>query len=78
MKPRLNSFWPEGQALRLEETWYHPYGEAWWWQHHPLGMFFSGREWETSQEQRNGAKYREILDEDLQRRMGDTPQVPGL
>jgi hypothetical protein len=21
-------------ALRLEETWHHPYGEAWWWQHH--------------------------------------------
>ena len=22
---------------------YHPYGEAWWWQHHAVGMFFSGR-----------------------------------
>uniref|UniRef100_A0AAZ3RF01 Uncharacterized protein n=1 Tax=Oncorhynchus tshawytscha TaxID=74940 RepID=A0AAZ3RF01_ONCTS len=21
-------------ASPLEETWYHPYGEAWWWQHH--------------------------------------------
>ena len=29
---------------RLEETWHHPYGEAWWWQHHAVGMFFSGRD----------------------------------
>jgi hypothetical protein len=21
-------------ASCLEETWHHPYGEAWWWQHH--------------------------------------------
>ena len=35
---------------RLEETWHHPYGEAWWWQHHAVGMFFSGRDWETSQD----------------------------
>ena len=38
------------QVSRLEETWHHPYGEAWWWQHHAVGMFFSGREWEASQE----------------------------
>ena len=25
-----------------------PYGEAWWWQHHCVEMFFSGRDWETS------------------------------
>jgi hypothetical protein len=43
------TLWPEGQASRLEETWLHPYGEAWWWQHHAVGMFFSGRDWETSQ-----------------------------
>jgi hypothetical protein len=24
----------ECQASRLGETWHHPYGEAWWWQHH--------------------------------------------
>ena len=35
---------------RLEETWHHPYGDAWWWQHHAVGMFFRGREWETSQD----------------------------
>ena len=30
----------------------HPYGEAWWWwQHHAVGMVFSGRDWETSQDQ---------------------------
>jgi hypothetical protein len=30
-----------------------------------VGMFFSGRDWETSQDRgkMNGAKYREILDE---------------
>ena len=39
-----------GQALRLQETWHHPYGEAYWWQHHVVGMFFSGRDWETSQD----------------------------
>ena len=27
-----------------------PYGEAWWWQHHAVGMFFSGRDWETHQD----------------------------
>ena len=42
--------WPECQASRLEETWHHPYGEAWWWQHHAVQMFFSGRDWETSQD----------------------------
>ena len=32
-----------------------------------MGMFFSSRDWETSQERTNmnGAKYREILDENL-------------
>jgi hypothetical protein len=23
---------------------YNPYSEAWWWQHHAVGMFFSGRD----------------------------------
>ena len=26
-----------------------PYREV-WWQHHALGMFFSGKDWETSQD----------------------------
>ena len=34
--------WPENQLSRLEETWPRPYGETWWWQHHAVGMFFSG------------------------------------
>ena len=29
----------ECQVSRLEETWHHPYGEAWWWQHHFWGCF---------------------------------------
>ena len=50
----------------LEETWHHPYGEVWWWQHHAVGMFFSVRDWETRIEGKmNGAKYRKILDENL-------------
>ena len=24
-----------------------PYNEAWWWQHHAVGMFFIVRDWET-------------------------------
>ena len=35
---------------RLEETWHHPYGEAWWWEHNAVEMFFSGRDWKTSQD----------------------------
>jgi hypothetical protein len=42
------TIWPESQASRLEETWHPPQSEAWWWQHHAVGMFFSGRDWETS------------------------------
>jgi hypothetical protein len=40
----------EYQESRLEETWHHCYTEAWWWQHHAMGMFFSRRDWETSQD----------------------------
>ena len=40
----------ESHASRLEETWHHHFREAWWWQQHFLGMFFSGRGWETSQD----------------------------
>ncbi|XP_051553964.1 uncharacterized protein LOC127440906 [Myxocyprinus asiaticus] len=29
---------------------YHPYSEAWWWQYHAVGMYFSGRNWETNQD----------------------------
>ena len=32
------------------KTWHHPNSEAWWWQHHAVGMFFSGRDWEISQD----------------------------
>ena len=53
----LPTLWPECQASCLEETrhcsspgQYQPYSEAWWWQHDAVGMFFSGRNWETSQD----------------------------
>ncbi|XP_070983813.1 uncharacterized protein, partial [Oncorhynchus clarkii lewisi] len=44
-----STLWPKCQASHLEETWNHPYSEAWWWQHHAVGKFFSGSDWETSQ-----------------------------
>ena len=37
---------------------------GWWWQPHAVGMFISGRDWEIEGKM-NGAKYREILDENL-------------
>jgi hypothetical protein len=52
---------------RLEETWHHPYSEASWLQHYAVGLFFSGRDWGTSQDRGKDewSKYREILDENL-------------
>ena len=38
------------QDKRLEETWHTPYGEAWWWQHHAVEMFFSGSDESGSNE----------------------------
>ena len=37
------------------------------WQHHAVGLFFSGRDWGTSQDRGKDEwpKYREILDENL-------------
>ena len=37
---KIEQFWPECQASRLEETWHQSYGEGWWWQNHAVGMFF--------------------------------------
>jgi hypothetical protein len=62
---------PECQGSRLEETWHHPNVEAWWWQHHAVGMFFSGRDWETSPDRGKDEKYRKILDENLLRSAQD-------
>ena len=36
-----------GTAHHLVNT--IPYSEARWWQHHDVGMFFCGSDWETSQ-----------------------------
>ena len=68
MKPR-ELFCLKYWASCLEETrhrsspgQYHPYGEAWWWQHHAVGMFFPCRDWETGQNWRmalNTGKLRE-------------------
>ena len=34
--------WPECQESGLEAPWHYPYSEAWWWQHHAVGMFVNG------------------------------------
>ena len=47
------TLWRECQAETRHHSTpgqYHPYSEAWWWQHHVVGMFFSSRNWETSQD----------------------------
>ncbi|CDQ96069.1 unnamed protein product [Oncorhynchus mykiss] len=58
-------------AKHLEETShrssYHPYGEAWWWQHHAVGCFSAAgtERLDRVEGKMNGAKDREILDENL-------------
>ena len=47
---KIELFGLNAKVSCLEETWHNPYGEAWWWQHHAVGIFFSGRNWETSQD----------------------------
>ena len=45
----LNAKCPSGGNLG-----HHPSSEAWWWQHHAVGMFLTGTGrlvWETSQDQ---------------------------
>ena len=63
------TLWLECQAPRLEETWHY---EAWWWKHHVVQMFFSGRDLETSQVRGNewSKVLREIRDENLLRFSG--------
>ena len=63
-EPKRLSLWLACQASHLEDTWLHPYGEAWWWQHHAEGCFSvagTGR-LVRIEGKMNGAKYREILD----------------
>ena len=63
IKPILNT-----KRSRLEETrnnssagQYHSYGEAWWWQHHAVRMFFNSRDWRLVriEAKMHGAKYRD-------------------
>ncbi len=46
---------------------YSPNSEAWWWQHHAVGVFFSCRTGRlvAIEGKMNAAKYRDILDENL-------------
>jgi hypothetical protein len=53
---RNKNLWSDETKIELfglEETWHHPYGDELWWQHHVVGMFFRGRDWETSQDRGN-------------------------
>ena len=47
---KIELFGLNSQVSHLEETWHHFYVEAWRWQHPDVGMFFRGRDWETSQD----------------------------
>jgi hypothetical protein len=51
----------------MEETWHHPYSEAWGWQYHVVGMFSVAgtRRLVRIEGKRNGAKYQEIIDDNL-------------
>ena len=40
--------------------WRKPDGEAWWWKHHAVGMFFSIRKWETSQDRGKDQRSNEV------------------
>jgi hypothetical protein len=48
-------------------NWHHPYGEAWWWQHHAVEMFISNMTVRLVriEGKMNEANNREILDENL-------------
>ena len=60
---RNNILWSDDTKIELvglnakhhvwRKTWHHPYGEAWWWQYHAVGIFFSGMNWETIQDRGN-------------------------
>jgi hypothetical protein len=46
---RKNILWSDETEIEIfGQNAKRHYGEAWWWQHHAVGMFFSGRDWETS------------------------------
>ena len=46
---------------------HNPYCEAWWWQHHVVGMFLISTDWVTCKKEgkMDGAKYRKIREENL-------------
>ncbi len=52
---------------------YSPNSEAWWWQHHAVGVFFSCRTGRlvAIEGKMNAAKYRDILDENLRQSAQD-------
>ena len=65
MKPKMKLFGQNIKGSRLEEIWHPPYGEAWWWQHHAVGIFFSGRDWETSQDRRKEGRTEQSTERSL-------------
>ena len=67
------TFWPKCKTLCLVQTQHstspkehHPDCEAWWWQHHVIGLFLISRDWGTCQERRKWMEQNtEILEENL-------------
>ncbi len=55
--------WRRNQACS-SPVQYSPNSEAWWWQHHAVGVFFSCRD-RTTGCNRGKDEYRDILDENL-------------
>ena len=53
------------QASRLKETWHHPYGKVWWWQILTSFPAAGTGRLVRIKGKMNGAKYKEILDENL-------------
>ena len=57
LKPMCGTFWPKCKTLHLAQTQHstspkehHPYCEAWWGQHHVMGIFLISRDWRTCQD----------------------------
>ena len=49
-KPLLSKWRKDSQTIGNTILWS---GEAWWWQHHAVGMFFSGRDWDQGKDERS-------------------------
>ena len=53
MRLKFSFFCQIRKTLCLAQT----HSEAWWWQHHAVGMFFIDRDWETGQNGRSWSSF---------------------